>query len=314
MKTTAFVSHADCSRHDTGWKHPEHQGRLPALVRAVYRDMLTLHDHLLEVEARHATEEELLRVHTPGHLHAVREAVARAEAAGEPVSFGDGMAVSGASWDAALAAAGSAVVGVEVVLTGEVRNAFCAARPPGNMAHADHATGFSLVNNVAVAARHVVERHGLQRALIVEWGAQRGAGTAAIVTGDAAVRLLSVHQQSLLGAAAQDPNVCSVAVPEETTGGLFLSAFEAAFADVVSAFPPEFILLSCGFDALAADPLGGLALQPSDYHVLTRHLREQADRLCGGRLVSVLEGGYAPPATGQAVVQHLRALAGLPAV
>jgi acetoin utilization deacetylase AcuC-like enzyme len=282
-------------------------------VRAVYRDMLTLHDHLLEVEARHATEEELLRVHTPGYLRTVREAVARAADAGVPVPFGNEMVVSGASWDAALAAAGTALVGVDVVMAGEARNAFCAARPPGNMAYADGATGFSLVNNVAVAARHLAEWHGLERVLIVEWGAQAGAGTATIVAEDPAAQFLSVHQQPSLTGATPLQSQYSVALPAGATGGLYLSAFEAAFSQVVATYPPQFILLSSGFDALAADPVGELALQPSDFYPLTRFLREQADRLCGGRLVSVLEGGYAPPATGKAVVQHLRALAGLPA-
>ncbi|HLL47872.1 MAG TPA: hypothetical protein VK399_14265, partial [Longimicrobiaceae bacterium] len=123
--STAFVSHHDSPRHDTGWNHPDHQGRIPALVRAVYRDMPALHAHLLQVEARPASVEDLLLVHTPEYVRAVREAVARAAAEGRPLAFQADAVVSDASWDAAVASAGAAITGVETVLAGEARNAFC---------------------------------------------------------------------------------------------------------------------------------------------------------------------------------------------
>lgn len=315
MKVTAFVSHPDCALHDTGWKHPEHQGRLPALVRAVYRDMLTLHDRLLEVEARPATEEDLLLVHTPAYVTRVREAVARADAAGEPLTLEGEMKVSAASWASALAAVGSAITGAEVVLAGEVRNAFCAARPPGEGALPEHAGRFSLFNNVAIAARRL-RRQGVPRVLIVHWGSPDDA-LAQIFADDAGVRVLAVHQQSPAGgesaaSPAPMPGSHSVTLPAGTGGGLFTSAFEVALDATLGEFTPELILLAAGFDALAADPLGDLALAPIDFYGLTEQLRERADALCGGRLVSVLEGGYAPGALGEAVVQHLRALSGLP--
>lgn len=309
---TAFVGHPDCSRHDTGWKHPEHQGRLPALVRAVYRDMLMLHEHLLGVEAQPATEADLLRVHTLRHLHAIREAVARANAAGQPVPFGGDLVVSAASWDAARAAAGTAISGVDAVLAGRADNAFCAARPPGNAARAGRADHFSLINNVAVAARHLIEHHGIGRVLIVEWGARYGDGTASIFARDPAIRFVSVHQQQPVSGRKSSESVYAVALPPGVGGGLYGSAFEAVLSEALNGFTPDFILLSAGFDALTADPTGDLALEPADYHSLTVHLRERAETLCDGHLVSVLEGGYAPQALGTAVVQHLRALAGLP--
>ncbi|HEV2131137.1 MAG TPA: hypothetical protein VGR27_08540 [Longimicrobiaceae bacterium] len=318
MKVTAFVSHPDCALHDTGWKHPEHQGRLPALVRAVYRDMLTLHDRLLEVEARPATEEDLLLVHSPAYVASVREAVARAAAAGEPLTLGGETRVSAASWAAALAAAGTAITGVEVVLAGEVRNAFCAARPPGEGALPEQPGRFSLFNNLAIAAHWLrVQRH-LMRMLIVRWGGGPDDALTQLFAGDAGVRVLAVHQQSAAGreSAASPlagPGIHSVSLPAGTGGGLFTSAFEAALDETLAGFTPELILLAAGFDALSADPLGELVLEPVDFYTLTRHLRERADALCGGRLVSVLEGGYSPAALGQAVVQHLRALSGLPA-
>ncbi|CAN5802705.1 histone deacetylase family protein [soil metagenome] len=311
MTLTAFVSHSDCSRHDTGWKHPEHQGRLPGLARAVYRDMLILHDCLLEVEARPATEEDLLLVHTPRLVREVRDAVARAERAGEPVPLSQQTVVSGASWDAALASAGTALTGAEAVLSGRVRNAFCAARPPGRGALPDAVGGYALFNNVAITARHLRQRHGVGRVLIVEWGGTVPPALNEIFAGDAAIGIVSVQQATgAPGALSAGAHV--VTLPAGSGGDLYISAFEAVMADALRAGAPDFILISAGFDALSTDPVGELALDPPDFYHLTRHVVEQAELWCGGRVVSVLEGGYDPAGLGKSVVQHLRALAELP--
>lgn len=290
MIPTAFVSHHHTALHDTGWGHPEHQGRLPALVRAVYRDMLTLHGHLLEVEARPATEEDLLRVHTPAYVRRVREAVEDAAREGRPRVLEGEVVVSGASWDAALAAAGAAITGVEAVLAGEARNAFCATRPPGRDAAPDRPGGHSLFNTAAIAARYLLDERGAGRVLLVDWGAEAPLGTPEVFADDPRVRLVSVRPR-----AGGDP------LHEALAGAL------AGVEEV------DFVLLSAGFDLLAADPRGGAgAVEPREVYDLTLLVREAAERLCGGRLVSVLEGGYAPAETGKAVVQHLRALADLP--
>lgn len=293
VKPTAFVGHADCSLHDTGWKHPDHQGRLPALFRAVSRDMPALHGHLLEVEAIPATEAQLARVHTPEYIARVREAAERALRENQPVRVDDSVTVSGASWNAALAAVGAALSGVEVVASGDARNAFCAARPPGRGAHADRVGGFALFNNVAIAARELRARYGADRVLIVDWGTDPPDGTASVFHGDPAVRLLALH-------------------PPGSGGAAYREAFASALDGVLDGFRPDWILLSAGFDALRDDPLGTLSLEPPDFYPLTLLLRERADAVCDGRLVSVLEGGYAAEATGRAGVQHLRALCGLP--
>jgi acetoin utilization deacetylase AcuC-like enzyme len=296
-KVTGYVGHYDCARHDTGWKHPEHQGRLPAITRAVYRDMLALHEPLLEIEARPASESDLRLVHTPAHLDAVRRAVASAAAAGEPVVVAGDTIVSDASWGAALAATGAALTAVEAVLAGTVRNAFAAARPPGHGAGAEAVGGFSLFNNVAIAARHLRERRGLDRVLVVEWGGEGESRIGEVLAGDPGVRVITV---SPAGEARRE------------NGADYLSALAAALDRATRDFPPDFFLLAAGFDVLAADPLGTHALEPADVHPLTRLLRERAEALSGGRLVAVLEGGYAPAETGRAVVQLLRVLAGLP--
>lgn len=310
LKITAFVSHHDCSRHDTGWQHPEHQGRLPAIARAVYRDMLTLFDPLLEVEGVPATIEELHLAHAPDYVARIAEGAHEAERAGHPLPL-DGVMLSGASWAAATAAAGCAVTAVDTVLRADARNAFCAVRPPGHGAGVASAGLHGIFNSVALAARHLRERRAVARVLVVEWGARGGSGTAEILGPDPAVRFLSLHQADRAGPAELWSTAAAVPLPPGAGGPLVLELLRAALDRVTRDFHPEFILLSLGCDALADDPTSDLALAPPDYHTLTAELLARADQLCGGRLVSVLEEGYDTAGMGAAVVQHLRALAGL---
>jgi acetoin utilization deacetylase AcuC-like enzyme len=309
--TTAFVAHHDCPRHDTGWRHPEHQGRLPALVRAVYRDMLTLHGHLTEVEGAPASERDLLGAHAPEYVSAIRSISAEAQRTGKVIRFGEEGAISGATWDAARAAVGCAITGVRVVRERRARNAFCSTRPPGSTAGRSGATGFAIFNSLAVAAHRLLGERS--RLLVVEWGGRPGLGTAEILGAHPSVRLVSVHEQR-----AEEPlwpqSAHAVALPPGSDASLYRATLESAMDEALRRFSPDFVLLSAGFDALADDPLGSLALTPADYHPLTRSVVERADALCEGRLVSVLEGGYEPRSTGAAVVQHVRALAGLPPV
>ncbi|MBW3571329.1 MAG: histone deacetylase [Gemmatimonadetes bacterium] len=313
---TAFVSHEDCSRHDTGWSHPDHQGRLPAIVRAVQRDMVALWEPLRQTEAVPATEEDLRLVHTPAYIERVRE-TARDGARAERTLELDGVPVSGASWDAALAGAGAALTAVEAVLGGEARNGFALARPPGRGAGADAAGECSLFNNVAIAARHLRARRGAGRVLVVAWGARQPAALARVLQEDHGIRLISIHQhpQSFPDpeATADHPPIDSVALAPGSGGDAFAAALREALEGVPADESPDFVLLSAGFDVLAADAHGSLAVEPDEVHAITLVLREWTDARAAGRLVSVLEGGYAAPQTARAVIQHLRALAGLPA-
>lgn len=308
MPPTAFVSHPDCARHDTGWNHPDHQGRLPALVRAVYGDMLTLHGHLTEVEARPATEADLLLVHTPELIAQLREASAGAAAEARPRALEAEVVVSGASWDAGLAAVGCALTGVDVVVAGEARNAFCAARPPGHAASAERVGGYSLFNNLAIAARHLRIRHGIERLLVVCWGGRTVPAIGSVLAREEGARVLSIGEAVT---AESGRRALSVSLPAGSHGDLFASVFEAALNDTLAGFQPEFVLLGAGFDVLAPDPVGALRLEPRDMHSLSAQVRQVAERHCSGRLVSVLEGGYDARSLGLAAVQHLRALAGL---
>jgi acetoin utilization deacetylase AcuC-like enzyme len=273
--------------------------------------MLELHEPLLEIEARPALEDDLLLAHSVGHVARIKGAVDDARRAGAVLTIHGDLRVSGASWEAATAAAGSVITATDAVLDGRVRNAFCAIRPPGNQAGVDSAGGFCLFNNAAIGARHLRERRGLDHVLIIEIGSQPGRGTAEIVAADTGLRFLTIHHA--------EPNASiwprgAVSIPLQTGAGLdaVLRALASAFDNIDPRHPPDFIILSLGFDALASDPLGELALEPHDYHPLSRLIVDRANVLCEGRLVSVLEGGYDAAAMGTAVVQHLRALADLP--
>ncbi|HEX7242184.1 MAG TPA: hypothetical protein VF263_18000, partial [Longimicrobiaceae bacterium] len=195
------------------------------------------------------------------------------------------------------------------------------APPPGRDAAAGRPGGHSLFNNVAVAVRHLRERRGLARVLVVDWGARAPRGTGQVLAHDRGVRVLSVHQHPVPALVPPDsgepsgaapPHLHAVEVAPGPDGAGFGAALARGLEEATVRWKPAFVLLSLGLDVLAGDPMGGLAVQPRDVHDLTLQVREAADRACDGRLVSVLEGGYDAAATGKAVVQHLRALAGLP--
>ena len=309
MKTTAYVTHPDCSLHDTGWAHPEHQGRLAGIARAVYRDMLTLHEPLVELEPEPAGADDLLLAHSAAYIERVRDAAEEAERLGRVQSFGPAGRVSGRSWDAGRAAVGCGVAAVDAVLGGMVRNAFCAVRPPGNDVGVDDGRGYGLFNTAAIAAVHAHKRRGVTRVLILELVAAAGWGTAEIAARHPGIAFTSIHQRSGDGAWPDG----ATAVPLEPGAGSAeaIQALERALTGAGTDPPPDLIVLSLGLDVLAGDPVGGLCVEPGSLHDLTRVVTRRADELCGGRLVSVLEGGYDARAAGAAVVQHLRALAGL---
>jgi acetoin utilization deacetylase AcuC-like enzyme len=310
VTTTAFVTHHDCSRHDTGWAHPEHQGRLPAIARAVYREMLSFHEVLREMEGAPASEADLLLAHDRGYLNRVREGVAQAEREGRPVAFEGGTMLSAASWDALTASAGCAMTAADALIGCEAANAFCAVRPPGSGAGRSRAGNHAIINCAAVAALHLRERRGLDEVLILEWGEHYGSGTADIVADDPGIRYLSMHSEAS-ESTPPEAGRASVPLPRGAGAGELLEKLEATLPDLLSSFRPRMVILSLGLDVLASDPHGTLAIEPSDLYPLTKAVMALADEASDGRLLSILEGGYDPPAMGTAVVNHLKALAGI---
>ena len=317
---TAFLLHQASSLHDTGWGHPEHQGRLRALASAVEKDMVALHGRALQVEPGVAGEEDLLRVHTPAHLERVRRAVERATREAAVLEMDPDTRVSQASWEAALGSVGASLEAARVVSDGAFRNAFVATRPPGHHATPDRVMGFCLFNSVAATARWLQREGRAERVLIVDWDVHHGNGTQDVFWEDPSVFFLSLHQFPHWPGTGRSDETGSgpglgatrnVPLLPGTAREVYLRRYQEALDAVLERFRPDFVLVSSGFDVLAGDPLGGQLLEPGDLHHMTRHLMARAEELCGGRVVALLEGGYDVRRTGLGAVAVLRALAGV---
>ena len=308
MPSLAYLSHSDCGLHDTGWGHPEHVGRLRAIPRALREDAELF--HLLEHrEARHANPDELALAHDVRYVAMVEEVAAAGGARLDADTV-----VSAGSWAAATAGAGAVLDGLDLAFGGGPRRSFCAVRPPGHHALRDSGMGFCLFGNVAVGAHYARRRHGAERVLIADWDVHHGNGTQALVQDTPDIHFVSMHQWPWYPGtgAAKDRgsfgNVWNVpmspGLPRESYVAAFLSAVDSA----TEGFTPDVVLLSAGFDSLAGDPLGGFTLEMDDVTRLTEEMVSRAQQWCGGRLVSALEGGYAPDRLGEACVRHMRAL------
>lgn len=305
----AFISHADCGRHDTGWGHPEHVGRLRAITRAL-RNHPELYHQMEHVEGRHATADELSLVHEYDYVCRIEE-LARS---GGGRLDADTVASEG-SWDAATAGAGCVLDAVDMSLDGRALRSFSAVRPPGHHALRDRAMGFCLFGNVALAARYARTHHGLDRVLIVDWDVHHGNGTQALVASDPGIHFVSMHQWPWYpgtGAASErgeHGNVWNIPLPRGLPAETYVEALERGVAEATEGFTPDLVLISAGFDSLEGDPLGGFTLEYEHFTRLTRFLTERAESWCGGRVVSALEGGYAPDRVGEACAVHMEALA-----
>ncbi len=304
----AYISHSDCGRHDTGWGHPEHVGRLRAIPRAL-RDDPELFHAAQHVEGRHATDAELALAHAPAYVTRVRELAA---AGGGRLDTDT--VVSEGSWDAARAAAGCVLDGIDMAFDGRAVRSFAAVRPPGHHALRDRGMGFCLFGNVAIGAHYARRRHEAERVLIVDWDVHHGNGTQALVEDTSDIRFVSMHQWPWYPGtgAAEDRGPHRTVWNVPMAAGLpperYVEAFLAAVDDAARGFTPDVVLISSGFDSLAGDPLGGFTLELEHVTALTQAMVARADAWCGGRLVSALEGGYAPDRLGAACVAHLRAL------
>ncbi|PYP76959.1 MAG: hypothetical protein DMD35_16600 [Gemmatimonadetes bacterium] len=310
MPPLAYLSHSDCGRHDTGWGHPEHVGRLRAIPRALRNDF-ELFEQLEHREARHATPEELALAHDARYVSLIEQL---AESGGARLDADT--VVSEGSWAAATAGTGAVLDAIDLAFGDGPRRSFCAVRPPGHHALRNSGMGFCLFGNVAVGAHYARARHAVDRVLIVDWDVHHGNGTQALVQSTPAIRFVSMHQWPWYPGtgAAEDRgphgSVWNVPMAAGQPREAYVAAFLSAVDSATVGFTPDLVLISAGFDSLAGDPLGGFTLEMDDVATLTREMVSRAGQWCDGRLVSSLEGGYEPDRLGEACVVHMRALAG----
>ena len=305
---TAFVTHADCLRHDMGAYHPERPARLTAIDDQLIAAGIA--QYLERYEAPLATDEQLARVHPPEYVRAIRD-VAPEDGT---VHLDPDTAMNPHSLDAALRAAGAAVLATDLVMQKKVSSAFCAVRPPGHHACRARAMGFCIFNNVAVAARHAIEVHGLDRVAIIDFDVHHGNGTEDIFEGDEHVVMASIFQHPFYpysGADNPAPNMHNVPLAAGSGSRELRRAVEDVWLPALEEFKPQLILFSAGFDAHLEDDMAMLRFTDADYGWVTRAVADVAGRHAGGRMVSMLEGGYSLSALGRSAVQHIRVLAGL---
>lgn len=297
-------THPACLLHDTGPDHAEQPARLRVVLDALQAAYPSLDWH----EAPCATRGQLLRAHAPSLLDAVLDTRPQ-----ERIQLDPDTVLSPHSAEAGLRAAGAGVAAVDEVLGGQATRVFCAVRPPGHHATHDTAMGFCLFNSIAVAALHALEQHGLERVAIVDFDVHHGNGTQAIFEHDRRVLFASSHQMPLYPGTGDreetgEGNIVNAPLPPGAGSAQFRQAWSARLLPEVDAFRPQLLLVSAGFDAHRRDPLAQLQLESADFRWITDELVALANRHCGGRMVSMLEGGYDLQSLAESSVAHLGAL------
>lgn len=317
MPATGYFTHPDCRKHEMGAGHPECPGRLDAIDD---RLLITgVADALDRREAPEAPITDIELAHDRMLVAALR---------GMSIQLADDISAGGPShtqidpdtslnvhtWNAALRAAGAALAATDAVMAGELENAFCAVRPPGHHACRDKAMGFCFFNNVAVAAKYALERHGLKRVAIVDFDVHHGNGTEDIIRGDDRILMVSFFQHPLYpfsGTENPGRNMLNLPVPPYTRGMEVREMIEQHWIPRLEQFKPQMIFISAGFDAHREDELGQLGLVEQDYAWITQRIKDVARRHAKGRIVSSLEGGYHLDALARSVEAHIRVLADL---
>ncbi len=303
--TIAFITHGDCLLHDMGASHPE----CPARLRAI-EDQLTasgLINFLRHAEAPAVRREHLERVHEPRYVSGLERAAPERGL----VHLDPDTAMNPHTLSAARRAAGAAVLATDMVVNGEAAAAFCSVRPPGHHAERARAMGFCLFNNVAVAAAHALEAHGLKRVAIADFDVHHGNGTEAIFRDDPRVLMVSTFQHPFYpysGIEGRSGRMVNIPLAAYSGGREFRTAVEQHWLPALDAFKPEMLFVSAGFDAHRDDDMAMLNLVESDYTWVTERIKAAAQRHAGGRIVSVLEGGYELHALGRSVAAHVKAL------
>ena len=307
---TLLYYHDIFLKHDTGGFHPESPRRLEAIL--THLKATGLWDKLRVETPRKATEEDIALVHSQEYINAVKEMARRGGGQLDPDTV-----VSRDSYEAALYAAGALVDATDAVMAGKATNAFCMVRPPGHHATPARGMGFCLFNNVAIAARHLLSRHHLQRVLILDWDCHHGNGTQEAFYEEPRVLYISLHRwpfypgtgsQGETGTGPGKGFTLNVPLDWNISREEYLEVFEKVLKGQAKDYRPEFVLISAGFDTYAEDPIAGLGLEAEDFRRLTELTIEVARESASGRIVSCLEGGYSLEGLPLCVEHHLRAL------
>jgi len=304
---TALVADPACKEHHTGSRHPERPDRFDAALNAL--EGL----ELLPLQTRLATEDEIALCHSRPYIRLVEREVMTGF---HELSTGDTI-ISARSWDAALRATGAVLNGVDAVMDGHAENAFCIVRPPGHHATPIKGMGFCLFNSIAVAARYAQKKYGIDRVLIADWDVHHGNGTQDVFYADGSVFFFSTHQHpwypgtGLPNETGEGPGTgmtMNCPFPAGSGRKEILGAFQEQLMPAAERVKPQLVLISAGFDSRIDDPLGNFLLTDEDFADLTRLMREIAAKHAGGRVVSVLEGGYSLTGLAAGVRAHVEAL------
>jgi acetoin utilization deacetylase AcuC-like enzyme len=303
--TIAFISHPDCYLHNMGEDHPESPLRLDAISDQLISSRL---EPLLELlDAPLASRDHLALVHGADYIDSVyHTSPVRGLAELDPDTW-----MNPHTLNAALRAAGAGVMAVDRVMSGRNHAAFCSVRPPGHHAERQRAMGFCIFNNVAIAAAYALQAYALKRVAIVDFDVHHGNGTEDIFYQNPAVMLCSSFQSPFYPYSGVGPlpdHIVNVPLPAGTGSQQFREAIKSKILPALESFRPELLVFSAGFDGHQEDPLAHFRLVEADYSWVTQEIREIAQRHAGGRIVSMLEGGYALHALGRSVVAHLQAL------
>ncbi len=305
--STLLITHPACLDHLTPAGHPERPDRLRAIDRALEQERFQM---LARVEAPAAALDVIALCHPMESVLAVRDASPK----NGLVQLDADTSMSPGSFEAALRAAGGAVHAVDEVIAGRARNAFVATRPPGHHTETARPMGFCLFNNAAIAARYAQKRHGLERAAVVDFDVHHGNGSQDIFWSDRSVMYGSTHQMPLYpgtgakGERGDHDTIVNAPLRPGDGGDQFRAAFESVILPRVREFRPDLLVISAGFDAHMRDPLANLNLLEADFDWATRKLMEIADLSAGGRVVSVLEGGYDLEGLANSAAAHVAAL------
>ena len=311
MGRTGLVYHPDYLLHDMGAGHPESPERLRAIM-ARLESTGTL-SRLTRIAPVKAAEEWVTHIHATAYLAALK---AHAPASGR-VALDPDTSMSNGSLNAAFLAAGGALAAADAIMVGEVEHGFCAVRPPGHHAEQNHAMGFCLFNNVAIAARYLQRKHGISRVLIVDWDVHHGNGTQHSFYDDPSALFFSTHQYphypgtgraTERGSGAGEGLTINVPMSAGEGDEEYRAVFQRVLVPAAESFKPEFVIISAGFDAHKDDPLAGMGLTEEGYAELTAIVAGIAKRHSRNRILSCLEGGYNLTALAASVERHLLAL------